>query len=288
MRRNLFALSLAIAVVVLSGGLAHAHRGYFRSYLLSTDGTRNAASLEVRPTVGGRLKLDLLEPLPGTGTGTMVIDAALNRVPLAPLTYAIDTKTGQQRFALGFDTANQDKLEILGVAILDENGTPWAALGAVGPQRNKSLKGKYLLCTAIIYVADTASNVAFTRGGDTTLLPNGFWTVGFDALRDKTTGAHLDNDGNYAEIEFSRNGGPWEMHSVSFDVRSGKSQPSGRPNLHFGFAPGDRIVVKRVEVFDSAGNMFAKIGVRLGQQGNYVVHSLDRTIRVGENEPHAH
>ncbi len=265
---------------------AFAHRPYYRTYLVDEAATHNVAYLELKPTAQGRVKLYLSEALPGNGTGTLVVDVLLNRVALAPLTFSIDS--AKETWPLGLPTNNQDKLEILDVKILDETGAPWAKWGSVGPQPNTNLRGKYLFVSALTYVMDTASDVAYTRGGDTTLLPSGFWTVGFDALRSRSTGAHLNADGLYGEIEFSRNGGPWETHSVPFDVKSGKSQPSGRPGLQFGFSPGDAIVVKRVEIFDKAGNMFAKIGIRMGAQGHYVErHALDTTIPLSTGE-HAH
>lgn len=281
--KRFFVAATALGLCLLAGA-AHAHRPYLKTYLISADGQENVAFLEVKPTTGGRVKIDVLEPLPGSGTGTLVMDAVLNRVPIAPLTYPIGA--GQTRAELGIETANQDKIEITDIRILDDGGNVWAEWGGVAPPFNKSLKGKYLAVTAIVYVADTASDVAFTRGGDTNLLPNGFWTCGFDALRSRATGEHLTNTGNRCEIEFSHNGGPWEVHSVSFDVKSGKSQPSGRPGIHFNFEPGDRVRVKRVEVFDKDGNMFAKIGVRMGSQGRYR-HALDRSV-LGEDEPHTH
>jgi hypothetical protein len=275
-----------LACTLLLPSAAVAHRPYYRSYLIDEGGTRNLAYLEVKPTAQGRVKLYLSESLPGNGTGTLVVEAMLNRVALAPLTFSIDSAKGI--WPLGLPTNNQDKLEILDVRILDETGTRWAKWGSVGPPPNKNLRGKYLFVSALTYVMDTASDVAFTRGGDTTLLPNGFWTIGFDALRSRSTGDHLNAQGLYGEIDFSRNGGPVETHSVSFDVRSGKSQPSGRPGLHFDFAPGDVVEVKRVEIFDGAGNLFAKVGIRMGAQGHYVErHALDTTIPLATGE-HAH
>ncbi len=283
-----------LAALLLSSGLfaagpAEAHRPYYRAYL--TCEADNCAYLELKPTAEGRVKIQLSKPLPLGGTGTLVIDALLNRVPLSPLTYSLTAM--KQSWSLGLPTKNQDKLEILGVRILDENGNEWAHLGAVAPPANTNLRGKYLFVSALIYVMDTASNVCYTRGGDATLLPSGFWTIGFDALRACDTGAHLNSQGLYGEIEFTRNGGSPETYSVTFDVKSGKSQPAGRPSLHFGFSPGDLIIVKRVEIFDSLGNMFAKVGIRMGAQGNYVQrHTLDTSISIGtgrdESIPHRH
>ena len=277
-----------IAAAILASALlqpptASAHRPYYRTYLVDMAGTHNVAYMEMKPTARGRVKLYLTDALPGGGTGTLVVETLLNRVAVAPLTFTIDS--AKEIWALGLPTNNQDKLEIIDVKILDENGTQWAKWGSVGPPPNVNLRGKYLFVSALTYVMDTASDVAYTRGGDTTLLPNGLWTIGFDALRARSTGEHLNAEGLYGEIEFSRNGGPFETHSVSFDVRSGKSQPSGRPGLHFDFAPGDAIVVKRVEVFDEFGNMFAKIGIRMGAQGHYVErHAVDTSIAIGTGD----
>ncbi|MFM7737161.1 MAG: hypothetical protein ACKPBU_14425 [Alphaproteobacteria bacterium] len=179
------------------------------------------------------------------------------------------------------ETRNQDKVEILDMSILDESGNRWAKQGTVGPPVNTNLRGKYSFVAPLVYVIDTASDVAFTRGGDTMLLPTGFWTVGFDALRSRSTGAHLNARGLRAEIEFSRNGGPLETRSVTFDVNSGKSQPSGRPGLHFDFSTGDSVAVKRVEVFDDLGHLFAKVGIRMGLAGKYRErHALDTSIPI--------
>lgn len=275
-----------VAAALLLPATAHAHRPYYRTYLVDEAATHNVAYLEMKPTAQGRVKLYLSDALPGNGTGTLVVEAMLNRVALTPLTFSIDSD--KEIWPLGLPTNNQDKLEILDVRILDENGNPWARWGSVGPPQNTNLRGKYLFVSALTYVMDTASDAAYTRGGDTTLLPSGFWTIGFDALRSRSTGEHLNADGLYGEIEFSRNGGPFEVHSVPFNVKSGKSQPSGRPGLHFDFAPGDVIVVKRVEVFDRFGNMFAKIGIRMGAQGHYVErHAVDTTIPLSTGD-HAH
>ncbi len=275
--------ALLFANALLLPGQALAHKPYYKAYLTDVGGQRNVAHVELAPTRQGRVKLEMSEPLPGAGTGTLVVTAALNRVPVAPLTYAIDSL--QETWPLGLETANQDKVEILDVAILDEAGTPWGKLGTAGPPPNQSLRGKYSFVAPLVYVVDTASDVAFTRGGDTMLLPTGFWTVGFDALRSRSTGAHLNAVGLYAEIEFRRNGGPWETQSVGFDVKSGKSQPSGRPGLHFGFAQGDVVAVKRVEVFDRFGNLFAKVGIRMGLAGKYRErHALDTSTPIATGE----
>ena len=68
---------------------------HLKTYLISADGTHNVAFLELKPTTGGRVKIDVLEPLPGSGNGTLVLDAVLNRVPIAPLSYPITA--GQTR-----------------------------------------------------------------------------------------------------------------------------------------------------------------------------------------------
>lgn len=275
-----------VAASLMLPGRAHAHKPYWKSYLTDVNGRRNVAHVELNPVRQGRVKLVSSEPLPGSGTGTLVVNAVLNRVPLAPLTYPIDSV--QETWPLGVETKNQDKVEILEVSILDESGNPWAKQGTVGPPANTNLRGKYSFVAPLVYVIDTASDVAFTRGGDTMLLPTGFWTVGFDALRSRSTGAHLNARGLHAEIEFSRNGGPWETRSVTFDVKSGKSQPSGRPGLHFGFSTGDSVAVKRVEVFDALGNLFAKVGIRMGLAGRYRErHSLDTSIPIA-TDGHAH
>jgi len=256
--RVMLAVLVSLGLLVLAAS-AHAHRPQVKTNLLRLDGALPNGFLVVRPTTGGSLQLDLPQPPPG---GALVIDYRVNGVPLPGKTYPI--ASDRQRWPLGFETHDQDKVEIQDVRVVDHGGNVVAALGAAGNPRST-----HVVAAPLVWVVDTQSDVGFTRGGDTLLKKNGAWSVGFDALRSRSTGDRLNNAGNHAEIELSVNGGPWQVHRVEFDVQSGKSRPHGRPGRSVGTSPSDRVRVRRVDVFDAQGNKFATMGVRMGKQGHY-------------------
>src|SRR5262249_25937137 len=125
-----------------------------------------------------------------------------------------------------------------------------------------------IMSAPLVYVLDSTSPVGYTRGGDTTLKPNGIWSVGFDALRDRTTNEHLNNEGNYAEMQYLQNGVA-KVARITFAVRSGKAVPSGGRTRHRGLQAGDLIGVRSVGVFDQRGVRSATIGVGMGLWGDY-------------------
>ncbi|HEY8515435.1 MAG TPA: hypothetical protein VIS07_07975 [Candidatus Binatia bacterium] len=253
------ALIATLAAIFVLTDAAHAHRAQLKANLIRHDGERPNGFLLIRPSGGGKISLDLPQFPPD---GALIIDYRVNGVPRPGMRYPL--KAAKQNWPLGFETKDQDKLELHDVRVVDHLGEVVATLGS----RTKP-RSSHVLSAPLVWVVDTASDVGFTRGGDTLLKKNGEWSVGFDALRSRSTGARLNNDGNYAEIELSVNDGPWQVFRVTFDVRSGKSRPNGRPRMKLGIGPSDRIRIKRVDAFDAAGNKFAMIGVRMGKQGHY-------------------
>lgn len=250
----------AAALLLASASSALAHRPQVRMNLMRLDGVAQDAFLTMTPITGGHVLLSLLgKPV----TGQLVIQYRVNGVAKPPVSYPIDGLSGN--WPIGFTTADQDKLEIHDVRLVNQDGDVVAVPGTGGKAR-----GPKVFAVPLVWVVDTLSDVGFTRGGDTFLSKNGDWTVGFDALRSRATNEHLHNAGNYAEIEMSVNDGPWQVFSVAFDVLSGKSRPNGRPGRNVGFLPGARVRVKRVDVFDAQGNMFATMGIRMGAQGHYL------------------
>jgi len=250
----------AAALLATSASSALAHRPQVRMNLMRLDGVAQDVFLTMTPITGGHVLLSLLgRPV----TGQLVIEYRVNGVPKPAVSYPLDGLSGD--WPIGFPTADQDKLEIHDVRLLNQDGDVVAVPGTGGKAR-----GPKVFAVPLVWVVDTLSDVGFTRGGDTFLSKNGDWTVGFDALRSRATNEHLHNAGNYAEIEISVNDGPWQVFSVAFDVLSGKSRPNGRPGRNVGFLPGARVRVKRVDVFDAQGNMFATMGIRMGAQGHYL------------------
>jgi hypothetical protein len=260
--RTLRATTLLLALMLAGATLvapAHAHRSQLKSNLIRIDGDHPNGFLLMRPTSGGRISLDLRNHPPD---GALVVDYRVNGVLLPGKTYPL--VADKQTWSLGFVTQDQDKVEIQDVRVLDHLGNVVAVIGAANKPR-----GAHVIEAPLVWVVDTASDVGFTRGGDTLLKKNGAWTVGFDALRSRATGDRLNNTGNHAEIELSVNEGPWQVFSVTFDVQSGKSRPGGRPGRNVGTTPNDRVRIRRVDVFDSGGRKFATLGIRMGKQGHY-------------------
>jgi hypothetical protein len=205
--------------------------------------------------------------------GTLVLRLQVKKSPtdVGPIevwTYSFPTvnaRTYEWPFAR--ELRNQDHIEIKAVDLYDARGAPIAELGSTVPGPHR-IPGVFIMSAPLVYMLDSTSTVGYTRGGDTTLSPDGRWTVGFDALRDRVSNTHLNNEGNYAEIEYVLNG----VHNVArltFDVRSGKAEPAGRPHLNLPLKPGDLIAVRRVDVFDKCGIKFATMGVRIGESGHY-------------------
>jgi hypothetical protein len=258
-RRLVRIASVVLAVTTLATP-ALAHRPQVRTNMIRVDGGLPNGFLFIRPTTGGSIQLDLPQHPPD---GALVIDYRVNGVPLLGKTYPL--AADRSVWPMGFATSDQDKLELHDVRVVDHLGNVVAALGSA-----KNPRSGHVLSAPLVWVVDTDSDVGFTRGGDTLLKKNGAWSVGFDALRSRATGKHLNNTGNYAEIELSINDGPWQVFQVTFDVQSGKSKPNGRPGLSLGTAPNDRVRIKRVDVFDAAGRKFAMLGIRMGKQGHYL------------------
>jgi hypothetical protein len=180
--------------------------------------------------------------------------------------YSLDSLGSElQQFDLGIPVVSQDKIEVRSLRVVDS--TQLFVIAEVG--QIIGLATKPVLTWPLVYVVGSPSSVCFTRGGDTFLYPNGKWSVGFDALRECGSNNKLNNSGNYAEIEYQLNDGPWIVDTVEFDVLSGKSRPNGRPGKHLEFHVLDKLLVKRVDVFDSSNQKFATMGVRMGSQGHY-------------------
>lgn len=256
------AAALLTALIVLAAESpreAEAHKPYLKATLLRVDGTHEDGFLKMRPNGDG--KIDLW--LPGAPAGArLVVDYRLNGVAKPGFSYAL--QGSRSAWPLGFETKDQDKVEIANVRVLDASDRTIAILGAgADPSMLR------ILTSPLVWVVDTLSDVGFTRGGDTFLSKDGDWTVGFDALRSRATGLRLDNQGNYAQIELSVNDGAPQVFTVTFDVRSGKSRPNGRPGMNVGTGPDDRVRIHRVEVFDGQGHLFATMGIRMGPQGHY-------------------
>ncbi len=247
-------------MVVTSAPAAHAHKPNVQTNLVRLDGGPNGF-VSIRPTGGGSITLNLPAAPPG---GTFAFDYRLNAGPKTTAAYLLEGD--RSVWPLGFATNNQDKIEITDLRVLDA-GAEVIAVEGTGAVPGRLTR--YVVSVPLVWVVDTASDVAFTRGGDTLLDRNGKWSVGFDALRSRTTGGRLYNTANRAEIEISVNGGPWQVFTVSFDVFSGKSTPAGRPGRVLPIQPGDRVEVRRVDVFDAQGDKFATTGIRMGPQGHY-------------------
>lgn len=251
-------LALA-AAVVLAPSAARAHRSNVKANLVRVVGT-GGGYLNVRPSRGGWVELDF----PGyPQNGKLTMDFRINGVPTVGVVYPIDSD--KEVWRLAFGVRDQDKLEISNVRVLDGNGQTYAVLGS-----DVGARGRDVFSSPLVWVVDTLSDVGFTRGGDTILSRSGKWTIGFDALRSRATNSRLNNTANRAEIEYSVNGGPWLVDTVSFDVQSGKSRPNGRPGKQLAILPTDHVEVRRVDVLDSGGRRFATMGVRMGNQGHYL------------------
>ena len=251
-------LALA-AAVVLAPTAARAHRSNVKANLVRVVGT-GGGYLNVRPSRGGWVELDF----PGyPQNGKLTMDFRINGVPTVGVVYPIDSD--KEVWRLAFGVRDQDKLEISNVRVLDGNGQTYAVLGS-----DVGARGRDVFSSPLVWVVDTLSDVGFTRGGDTILSRSGKWTIGFDALRSRASNSRLNNTANRAEIEYSVNGGPWLVDTVSFDVQSGKSRPNGRPGKQLAILPTDHVEVRRVDVFDSGGRRFATMGVRMGNQGHYL------------------
>jgi hypothetical protein len=270
MKPWLTTLAAALVAVALWGTAAEAHRPNVKSHLLGA-GADDLTIFEVLPQPPGWIKLAMNAAPPG---GALVLTVQVKKSPtdigaVEVWTFPLPAVTNARLYQWPFarDLKNQDHVEITAVELQDKQGATIAELGSTVPPTG-GMPGRYIMSAPLVYLLDSTSPVGYTRGGDTTLLPDGRWTVGFDALRDRMTNAHLNNTGNYAEISYLLNGVP-KVARITFDVRSGKAEPAGRPVLRLGLKPGDHIAVRSVDVFDSSNRKFATIGVRIGLSGDY-------------------
>jgi hypothetical protein len=255
----------AALLTVLLAAPAYAHRPNIKAELRDVT-TGQVGTLQVVPRPPAHVQLDMTN---APRNGQLVMTFRLNAVPIGQHTYQLNGSGSRlQSWPLGVGV-EPDVLEVSDIRLLDQGGHTVAVISSLVPPAGTKLSGQYFMTSALAFVLDTASDVGYTRGGDTTITRDGRFTVGFDALRSRATNEHLNNIGNYAEIEYVVNGGAPIVRRVFFDVRSGKSTPNGRPGTHLHFTPGDVVEVRRVDVFDALDNKFATMGVRIGAQGHY-------------------
>lgn len=239
---------------------SYAHRPNIKTNLVRFDTTIGTSFVEIRPQLPGKITLRMTSP-PKNGYIKILFRSNSSN---GEVIYNLDSNGSDlQSFNLNIDSKEQTKIEINTIEVYDSTNNLIASVGG------RITGTKPVFTWPLVYVIDSVSNNCFTRGGDTFLFPNGKWTVGFDALRVCGTDIHLNSVGNYAEIEYSINNGPWIIDNIFFDTQSGKSKPNGRPGKYLKFNPLDTVRIKRVDVFDSHGNKFATMGVRMGSQGHY-------------------
>src|SRR5262249_42797845 len=232
--------STALVAIALIGTTAEAHRANVKTHLLGEDAD-DLTILQVLPQPPGWIKLAMHHaPLGGTLELTVQVKKSPTDIgPVEVWKFPFPTvNAAMYRWPFARDLKNQDHVEIQAVELRSKSGATVAELGATVPADSGRMPGRDIMSAPLVYGLDSTSPVGYTRGGDTTLKPNGIWSVGFDALRDRTTNEHLNNEGNYAEMQYLQNGVA-KVARITFAVRSGKAVPYGRPILDLGLKAGD-------------------------------------------------
>ena len=156
------------------------------------------------------------------------------------------------------DIFKGDLVEVVAMGAYDASGRRFGMLG-VSPEANHPV-----LRSGLVFVIDSASPIRFSRGGDALVRTReGYMNSGFDKLLD-SSGEKIDSPGIYVEVEYSIDGGPFQVGTYSYDIVNGRSRPGGRPHTYLpGLAFAQTVEVKRVDVFDAVGNRFATLGVKI-------------------------
>ena len=189
------------------------------------------------------------------------LDLRVNGVPRSA-TMPFDVVNGKAT-AGGFlsdpqDIFKGDLVEVVAMGAYDASGRRFGMLG-VSPEANHPV-----LRSGLVFVIDSASPIRFSRGGDALVRTReGYMNSGFDKLLD-SSGEKIDSPGIYVEVEYSIDGGPFQVGTYSYDIVNGRSRPGGRPHTYLpGLAFAQTVEVKRVDVFDAVGNRFATLGVKI-------------------------
>ena len=189
------------------------------------------------------------------------LDLRVNGVPRSA-TMPFDVVNGKAK-AGGFlsdpqDIFKGDLVEVDAMGAYDASGRRFGMLG-VSPEANHPV-----LRSGLVFVIDSASPIRFSRGGDALVRTReGYMNSGFDKLLD-SSGEKIDSPGIYVEVEYSIDGGPFQVGTYSYDIVNGRSRPGGRPHTYLpGLAFAQTVEVKRVDVFDAVGNRFATLGVKI-------------------------
>lgn len=156
------------------------------------------------------------------------------------------------------DISKGDLVEVVAMGAYDASGRRFGMLG-VSPEANHPV-----LRSGLVFVIDSASPIRFSRGGDALVRTReGYMNSGFDKLLD-SSGEKIDSSGIYVEVEYSIDGGPFQVGTYSYDIVNGRSRPGGRPHTYLpGLSFAQTVEVKRVDVFDAVGNRFATLGVKI-------------------------
>jgi hypothetical protein len=120
---------VAGVLVVAGASAAYAHRPYVKANLIRLDGAPNGF-IEMQPTHGGRITLDLPDP---PASGRLTFDVRMKGATTS-VSYAL--KGAHSSWPLGFVTHDQDKLELTDLRVLDGDGNVVAEMGtgAVPPR----------------------------------------------------------------------------------------------------------------------------------------------------------
>lgn len=271
LRRGLASL-LACGLLLVSGE-ARAHKQSLNFSVGPVLGTASPLRIaksgvfRISQYGGGQLALVLPKVFDAAGAkanaagNEIRLDLRVNGVPRSA-TMPFDVVNGKAK-AGGFlsdpqDIFKGDLVEVVAMGAYDASGRRFGMLG-VSPEANHPV-----LRSGLVFVIDSASPIRFSRGGDALVRTReGYMNSGFDKLLD-SSGEKIDSPGIYVEVEYSIDGGPFQVGTYSYDIVNGRSRPGGRPHTYLpGLSFAQTVEVKRVDVFDAVGNRFATLGVKI-------------------------
>jgi hypothetical protein len=261
--------AVTLAGLLAFGSPAEAHQTSLNATLTEVVGSPSPielssstrAKVSLSSSKGGRIRLKLRKTVDSLGApidalgNALELDLVVNGAPQSvSLPFDIENGNGKAELpTLGL--VSPDLIEILDIRLVDQNADAFAALGfSVGSGPSKALS------SALIQVVGASPIfLAATRDADITLrtVLGGLLTARFDKLAD-IFGLPINDAGCEMQLELTVNGVN-DLRTVSFDIIGGDAHI--QENL--GLSEGDVVEIERIDFYDSGGDRFATLGVRI-------------------------
>jgi len=226
-----------------------------------TFGSRGNGLFRATERRGGKLRAKLAGLTDATGFpidalgNTLHVDLVVNGVPQS-VDYPFDLVHGRARVGESLGLVNGDSYEISNMELRDPTGVPFGVIGIPAGWRGNVMKA------SLVEVVTSPGSLGLLKGAGAQIrIKNG--TAHVQLSLSKVIDANGDGvttSGNRVEFEYDLNGVGPNVLTIPFDlVDGGTDLITGE----LAIGASDVLRTRRIDVFDSAGNRFVTLGVRV-------------------------